>query len=302
MKSLSFASIAAPALLGALVALGCASTSPSPQLVDARRSYDQLRMSEASQLAPAQVYTAKQALDRAELAHKDDAGSFEEKSLAYIAQRQAEIAMANGQIAAAQRDRKAAEQAFDARATTMLENAQTTAERAQNQLATQGTELEKERAARASAERRAAAAMASLAEIARVKEEARGMVITLDGAVLFVTGKSELLPIAREKLDQVAKVLQESAAGDTFLIEGHTDSQGSDAANQALSQARADAVREYLISRGVPTDRVRSVGRGESQPVASNDSPEGRANNRRVEIVVQNAAQAASPGTTGTQR
>ena len=291
MKPLSLVSIAAPALLGALVALGCASTTPTPQLVDARRSYDQARLSEAGQLAPAQVYGAKTALDRAERAHKDDPGSFEEKSLAYIAQRQAEIAIANGSIAAAQRDRKAAEQNFDARATAMLENAQTSAERAQNQLATTSTELERERTARSAAEKRAAAAMASLAEIARVKEEARGMVITLDGSVLFVTGKRELLPIAREKLDQVAKVLQDASPGDSFLIEGHTDSQGSDSANLALSQGRADTVREYLISRGVSPDRIRSVGRGEAQPVASNDTPEGRANNRRVEIVVQNAAQ-----------
>jgi len=293
MKPLFLGTTVAPALLGALIAFGCASTTPSPQLVDARRSYDQARMSDAGKLAPAQVYSAKTALDRAERAHKDDPGSFEEKSLAYIAQRQSEIAIANGSIAAAQRDKKAAEQAYDARKTALLENAQNTAERAQNQLATQSTELERERNARSAAEKRAAAALASLAEIARVKEESRGTVITLDGAVLFVTAKSELLPIAREKLDQVAKVLQDSSPGDTFLIEGHTDSQGSDTANLALSQARADTVREYLVSRGVAPDRIRSIGRGEAQPVASNDSPEGRANNRRVEIVVQNASQAA---------
>jgi OOP family OmpA-OmpF porin len=79
------------------------------------------------------------------------------------------------------------------------------------------------------------------------------------------------------------------------LIEGHTDSQGNDQANLALSQARAEAVRQYLVGRGVAQDKVRAVGRGEQQPVATNDSPEGRANNRRVEIVVQNAVQAATP-------
>jgi outer membrane protein OmpA-like peptidoglycan-associated protein len=137
--------------------------------------------------------------------------------------------------------------------------------------------------------------MASLAEIARVKEESRGMVITLDGSVLFVTGKSDLLPIAREKLDQVAKVLQDADPGQTFVVEGHTDAQGSDQANLALSQARAESVRTYLVSRGVAAERIRALGRGEAQPVASNDSPEGRANNRRVEIVVQTAAQAGTP-------
>jgi outer membrane protein OmpA-like peptidoglycan-associated protein len=296
MKQLNLVKFAVPSLLGALVALGCATTNPSPQLVDARRAYDQARMSEASKLVPALVYTAKQALDKA---HKDDAGSFEEKSLAYIAERQAQLAVSYAGIAAAQRDMKNAQVAYDQRQQQALSTAQTTAARAQNQLANQATELEKERTAHAAAERRAAAALASLSELAKVKEEARGTVMTLDGSVLFVTGKSELLPIAREKLDAVAKAIKDLDSGESVLIEGHTDSQGADSANLALSQARADAVREYLISRGVPQDKVRSIGRGEQQPVASNDSPEGRANNRRVEIVIQNAQQAATSASQG---
>lgn len=294
MKQLNLVKFAVPSLLGALVALGCAATGPSSQLIDARRAYDQARMSEASKLVPARVYTAKQALDRAEKAHQDDAGSFEEKSLAYIAERQAQLAVSYAGIAAAERDQKLAQQTYDQRQQQELRKAQTKAALAQNQLATQSSELEKERTAHAAAERRAAAALASLSELARVKEEARGTVMTLDGSVLFVTGKSELLPIAREKLDAVAKALTELNSGETVLIEGHTDSQGSDSANLALSQARADSVREYLISRGVPQDKVRSIGRGEQQPIASNDTAEGRANNRRVEIVVQNPTQAAT--------
>lgn len=291
MKSLPL-KLTAPALGALVLVLGCASTNPSSQLLDARRAYEQARMSEAGKLAPADVYTAKQALERAERAHDDDPGSFEEKSFAYIAQRQAELALASGSIAAAQRDKRVAEQNFETRQGQMLQSAQSVAERAQSQLATTSTELERERNARTAAERRAAAAMQSLSEIARVKEESRGMVITLDGAVLFVTGKSELLPIAREKLDQVAKVLNDNQSpGETIVIEGHTDAQGSDSANLALSQARAESVRTYLVSRGVSPERVRAVGRGEQQPVASNDSPEGRANNRRVEIVVQGSNQ-----------
>jgi len=302
MKQLNLVKFAVPSLLGALVALGCASTNPSSQLIDARRAYDQARMSEASKLVPARVYTAKQALDKAEKAHKDDAGSFEEKSLAYIAERQAQLAVAYAGIAASDRDLKVAQQTYDLRQQQALRQAQTQAAHAQNQLATQSSELEKERNAHAAAERRAAAALASLSELAKVKEEARGTVMTLDGSVLFVTGKSELLPIAREKLDAVAKVLTEMNSGESVLIEGHTDSQGSDSANLALSQARADSVREYLISRGVPQDKIRSIGRGEQQPIASNDSPEGRANNRRVEIVVQNQQQAATSNAPSSQR
>jgi outer membrane protein OmpA-like peptidoglycan-associated protein len=151
---------------------------------------------------------------------------------------------------------------------------------------TKNRELESERKARQEAEKNAAAAVASLREIAQVKEESRGTVITLDGAVLFVTGKSELMPLARQKLDEVAKAMQDLDDKQTIVVEGHTDSKGNDDANMVLSQARAESVRSYLVSRGVKAERISAVGRGEAQPVASNDTPEGRANNRRVEIVI----------------
>jgi outer membrane protein OmpA-like peptidoglycan-associated protein len=71
------------------------------------------------------------------------------------------------------------------------------------------------------------------------------------------------------------------------VVEGHTDSVGSDSKNLDLSQKRADSVREYLVSRGVKSGAISSIGKGESVPVADNKSPEGRANNRRVEIVIK---------------
>ncbi|HYO95291.1 MAG TPA: OmpA family protein [Polyangiaceae bacterium] len=314
MKRLTLLSAALP--LAFIIA--CGSSAPSPQLVDARRAYDRARTSQANQYAPDRVLSAKQALDRAERAHADSPGSFEEKSLAYVAQRQSEIAESHGNIEKAQRDRVAADAAYKQRldelrrrAESSLEQTQGSLSTARRDLETQGQqfkgELAKEREARLAAEKRAAAAMASLAEIAKVKEESRGTVITLDGSVLFVTGKSELLPIARDKLDSVAKALEEVHDDQTIVVEGHTDSQGSDQNNLTLSQARADSVRQYLISRGVKTDRIRALGKGESQPLASNDTPEGRANNRRVEIIIGprtggggstggTAAPAGSPG------
>src|SRR5690606_11347460 len=141
---------------------------------------------------------------------------------------------------------------------------------------------------RQEAEKRLAAAMKSLEEIARVKEEQRGLVITLDGAVLFTTGKSTLLPIAETKLAKVAEVLQEQDDSKKIVVEGHTDSVGTEQNNLKLSQARADTVRTFLVSRGIKPERISAVGKGESQPIADNKTPEGRANNRRVEIVVQN--------------
>jgi len=133
-----------------------------------------------------------------------------------------------------------------------------------------------------------------LSKIAQIKEEQRGTVITLDGQVLFVTGKAELLPIARDRLNQVAKSLKDLDDDKLVSIEGFTDSRGADDTNLKLSQDRANAVKDYLVSQGVKAEKLRAVGRGEASPIASNDTPEGRANNRRVEIVIQTSAQAAA--------
>jgi len=119
-----------------------------------------------------------------------------------------------------------------------------------------------------------------------VKEEARGVVITLSGSVLFATGKYELLAIAMNKLDEVAKALNDQGYK-SIVVEGHTDAMGGDAQNTELSQRRADSVRAHLVTRGITSAKISSVGLGESRPIADNNSPEGRANNRRVEIVVQ---------------
>ena len=276
------------------LAVACASTAPSPELVDARRAYDAARVSPAANYTPSRVLEAKQALDRAERAHQDDAGSDEEKSHAYVAERRSELAVVYGQYEKDMHDRAASELAYRQRQDALRKQAEGQAENAQHALDTTRqnlistrNDLTQEQQARMKAESTAAAAMASLDQIARVKEESRGTVITLDGSVLFVSGKSELLPIAQKKLDDVAKALNDIDEQQKIVIEGHTDSNGNDDSNMRLSQQRADSVKNYLVSRGVKADRVTSVGKGESTPVASNDTAEGRANNRRVEIIVQ---------------
>ena len=291
-----------------VAAFGCAATGPSPELMDARRAYDGARTSEAATYSPDKLLSAKQALEKAESAHADDAGSFEEKSLAYVAQRKAQYATVYGMYEKDRRDQAEAQQAYRDKQDTLRRSAVQQATEAQkslaatwdnlanarNQLAVQQTQLQSEKEARAKAEQSAAAALASLSKIAQVKEEQRGVVITLDGQVLFVTGKAELLPIARDRLNQVAKSLKELDDDKLVSIEGFTDSRGADDMNQRLSQDRANAVRDYLSSQGVKPEKLRAIGRGEANPVASNDTPEGRANNRRVEIVVQSSAQAAA--------
>jgi outer membrane protein OmpA-like peptidoglycan-associated protein len=122
-----------------------------------------------------------------------------------------------------------------------------------------------------------------------VKEEARGLVITLSGSVLFASNKSALLPAAQNRLNQVAEALMATKER-KLTVEGHTDSQGSSSYNQVLSQQRADAVRSYLISRGYSGDLIQAHGIGKDRPVADNANAEGRANNRRVEIIIDRAS------------
>lgn len=283
-----------------LLPLACASTSPSPELVDARRAYDDARVSRAATYGPDRLLVAKQALDRAEAAHRDDANSFEERRLAYIARRKAEYAKAYGNYALSKRDEEVARKAYMDKQDRLRRQAEATVETRTRELedtrehiASQQSDIQKskaelasEREARLKAEQNAAAAVQSLKELAQIKEDARGTIITLDGAVLFVTGKAELLPLAKQKLDEVAKALTDLDAKQTITVEGHTDSRGADDMNQKLSEDRAGAVRAYLVERGVKPERIKSVGRGEANPIASNDTPEGRANNRRVEIVI----------------
>jgi outer membrane protein OmpA-like peptidoglycan-associated protein len=130
------------------------------------------------------------------------------------------------------------------------------------------------------------AALAQLALLSMAKEEPRGLVLTLSGSVLFRFNEATLLPTANAKLDQVSKALLD-IKDRNLIVEGYTDSKGPANYNQDLSQRRAEMVRNYLVDRGYPESRIQTVGKGENYPIANNKSPEGRANNRRVEIVIE---------------
>lgn len=163
-------------------------------------------------------------------------------------------------------------------------------------------QLEAERQARAEAEARAQSAREGLERIASsVKEEPRGLVVTLSGSLLFASGRSDLLPAARSRLDQVADALRE-VKDQRIVIEGHTDSRGRDDYNEDLSYLRADSVRSYLISRGIPPEQIEARGYGESRPIADNSTPDGRANNRRVEIVLPRTPSRGVGGSGQQQR
>jgi len=277
-----FAAFLAVSVIGA----GCAATGPTPELVSAREAYADAAAGTAAKYEPSRLLAAKRALDEAEAVHEDDPGSYEEKHHAYVALRRAQIASTYGSLGAARAHEQSAERDY----ALTQDKLRTSAERGlehQRDITEQRTrELEAEKAERAKLEARLRTALESLKELALVKEEQRGLVVTLNGSVLFVTGKAELLPTAKERLDQVAEALKSAEDDQMFVIEGHTDSVGTDESNMKLSKDRAEAVRTYLVSKGVDPKRISAVGKGEGTPTADNNTPEGRANNRRVEIVI----------------
>lgn len=283
----------------ALFLVACGTVLPPQELVQARAEYGRASAGKAGQLQPAQVYEAKQALDAAEAKFKDDASSKEATDLAYVALRKAQLAEAQADVAVA---RQAYEQADkDMRALTgrALENYQKKLQEQQADLEKQKQQTEqekanavqaradadKEHAARLEAERRMKQAIEDLAKIAAIKEETRGMVITLTGNVLFASGKWDLLQGAQIKLNEVAEALKAQKDRD-IVVEGHTDNQGTVQSNLELGQKRADAVRSYIVSRGVEAGRITATGIGQARPLTDNSTAENRANNRRVEIVI----------------
>lgn len=160
----------------------------------------------------------------------------------------------------------------------------------QQKLAEAETEKARQAAAKAEGEKAQLRAqlLQQLNSILQTRDSARGLIVNMSD-VLFDTGSATLKPGAREKLAKISGILL-AHPGLTLQIEGHTDSVGSDEYNQQLSERRSDSVRDYLAEAGVPVSAMSAKGFGKSQPVASNDTPEGRQRNRRVELVVNGDA------------
>src|SRR5437762_7550983 len=120
---------------------------------------------------------------------------------------------------------------------------------------------------------------------ATVERVGEGIEVTFASGILFPFNSTEILPAGKTNLQELANSLQKYPNSD-ILIVGHTDSDGTDAYNLDLSQRRAVAASAYLQSLGVPAARLKTAGKGESEPVQPNDTEEGRARNRRVEIAI----------------
>jgi outer membrane protein OmpA-like peptidoglycan-associated protein len=289
--SATLSSVIFRSALGLSAALGvaaCGSAPPSPELVSARATYEKASESQAKELVPDQLLSARQALEAAETEYEDDENSVRARTLAYIAQRKALISMAGAGIMAAKKSYEAADKEY-------RELLETVAKSSRDKLGRTQNELSKEREARQDVEKRLTAAMKSLEEIAKVKEDARGTVITLSGAVLFKTNAASLLPIAEQQLRKVAEALNAYDEDRKIVVAGHTDSRGSSSSNRRLSLSRAESVRSFLVNSGVQSDRISASGRGEDEPIADNRSAEGRANNRRVEIIIEGKNASSSP-------
>ena len=301
------------------IAIGaCATVKKPDNLTQAEAIYQALESRGGNESVEAEMIKTRQALDTARMSLTMNRSQQYVDGVSYVALRQA-------QTAEAEEHRRMAMRMTDSLKTARLNRLLSLSEAQKAQLAQQQQLSQEEIAAlrvrsstaeqRADSLRRAVEeANAKLndalmqlrslvAEITNIKETSRGLVISLSD-ILFDVNQATLKAGAASNVQKIAAILNQYP-NYNISVEGHTDSQGSDAYNQSLSDRRAAAVRMQLISGGVPEARITSKGFGESQPVASNDAPAGRQQNRRVEVIVLGAgkvADALKSGSTDTPR
>jgi len=260
----------------------CASTpEPNEQLTAARNSLEQARANTArAELAPTELERANEAVQRAEREWRDDGDRSDVDHLAYLAQRQVDLAVVTAQRRETER---AIDQTARERDAVQLERSRRQADSAQAQATTaqmQATTAQMQ----AHQERQRADQLASRLRELQAKETERGLVVTFSD-VLFDVGRAQLRQGALARVDQLAAVMREYPERNV-LIEGFTDSTGSLATNQELSERRAMSVREALIARGVDPRRIVARGHADRFAVADNGTAAGRQQNRRVEAVL----------------
>jgi outer membrane protein OmpA-like peptidoglycan-associated protein len=251
----------------------------------------------AEEDAQAQAAAEKQAAEaRAAKARADAEEEAKRVQEAEQARKDAEAAQAEAErmkqqaLAAAAEAAKAKEEAEQARQAAVAEQQAALAQKqdalAQKAAAEAEADKARQAAAQADAEKAQLRAQlrAQLDAVLQTRDSARGLIVNMSD-VLFNTGSYVLQPGAREKLAKISGILL-AHPGLTLEIDGYTDSVGSDEFNQTLSEQRAGSVRDFLAQQGVPATSIMAKGFGMAQPVASNDTAEGRQQNRRVEIVV----------------
>lgn len=291
----SFALPASLALAASAILSSCVTTPPqNANLTAARANYEQAAADPfVASNAAVELRQAHQELDLADQALRAGEPTAVVDHDAYLAQRRVDVAVLTGRAARAdkviadaqvERDRIViAQRSREAEAQrAAADQARADADASRAAAAQQQIAAAQARQDAASSQAQAAALQSQLADL-QAKQTDRGMVLTL-GDVLFDVDRSTLKPGADRTLDKVANYLNRDPSRNV-LIEGYTDSTGSLAHNEELSQARADAVRRALVERGVAPSRIQAHGLGPNYEVASNDSAAGRQLNRRVEMV-----------------
>ncbi len=271
------ATVAGIALSASVV--GCAHALPPQELVDARSTYKSAAAGPASKLEADKLVAAKKELARAESVFASHGDGLPTRDAAYLAIRKAQLADAAAKTAVAVQEREPAEQVAVVAQANAFEETRT-------ELTTTQAELEHSQKARVGAEKCERQAFEELQRVAWVKREDRGVVITLSGSVAFRKDQHTLEPASFARLERVASALTRASPDATVVVEGYTDAGGSVERNKELSLARAEAVAGFLAAHGVARSRITAMGLGPERPIGDNHTLEGRAQNRRVEIVV----------------
>ena len=272
----------------ALLLVACGARPPHAALEQARQAVNQAAATPAvAESAALDLKAASDTLARADRVWAQDGDSAETAHLAYLASQRAAIAQTKAQGRAYDEQlRNARAEASQMRLQARTREAE--AARAEAQRARQSAEAARAEAARqqnaaSAAQARVAELEAKLREIEAQQTE-RGLLVTL-GDVLFEFGKADLLSAASPRLDKLATFLKQFPER-RLLVEGYTDSIGSASYNLELSRRRAIAVQAALVQRGIAPDRILTQGYGKEYPVANNATAEGRAMNRRVEVII----------------
>lgn len=248
-----------PTVMALSIGLAACSSQPNMQLEKARGDYAQLQSdARSAKLAALETEDAGKMVEKATRAYTDDADKEKVDQLAYLAQRRIELAQQTIAL-------RTAEQQIE----------KASAKRAEARLESREAQIRK------------------LQEDLQAKQTKRGTLVTF-GDVLFDYDRADLKPSGMRDVQKLADFLNENPDR-KLIVEGYTDSTGSDSYNQGLSERRAEAVRRALTHAGVDPRRIQTVGYGEAYPVASNDSASSRAMNRRVEVTISHDDQQVAP-------
>ncbi|WPP01009.1 OmpA family protein [Pseudomonas sp. HR96] len=250
-----------PALLALSVGLAACATPPNQNLEQARTNFTSLQTNpQASTLAALETKDASDWLNKADMAFRNKEDSKKVDQLAYLTNQRVEVAKETIALHSAE---------------NQLKNA--SADRAKALLAARDAQIKK------------------LQDSLNAKQTDRGTVVTF-GDVLFDLNKADLKSSGLNNVSQLAQFLQQNPER-KVIVEGYTDSTGSDSYNVSLSERRATSVQAALVKMGVDPARIVSQGYGKEYPVADNNSASGRAMNRRVEVTISNDNQPVAPRT-----